>query len=86
MRIDSVRLTRREKEDEMPKLKEKAGAVEPMVMALEGRKVWIPKAQGGYEEAYVHGVLVLTVKDKNKHPSAQMITESILSDVKFKKP
>ena len=59
-----------------------------MVRALLDKPVWIPNGAGGWEKAYVNNIVFRTydAADKGKHPSACVLTDTFLEDVKFEAP
>jgi hypothetical protein len=61
-------------------------SVDRLVKALVGRKVYIKNEYGSYDAVYVNSIIIKTVPNKDKHPSAQIITESLAEDIKFEKP
>ena len=65
-----------------------AVAVQRVVRALLDKPVWLPDGAGGWEKAYVNNIVFRTydVADKGKHPSACVLTDTFLEDVKFEAP
>lgn len=56
--------------------------------SLLDKSVWIPDGAGGWEKAYVNNIIFRTYNeaDKEKHPSACVLTDTFLKDVKFEAP